>query len=334
MKQDSEIFSESLDKLEDEIAYYTTILILPIGIVLNILTAVVFLRKGLNKTNMGFFYFWTSVLFAFTLIFYFFIYNSSIMFNYDLTLVNNASCKIVTLMKRATRNLPPWLLVIISVERYLHLKFKFNKDFKNKKLIFFSLFIVIAFLMFIINITNFFYYLENGTNSTLVFNDTSIKECTASEDLKFIAILTAATFRSLIPIFLLIVLNGFIISKLIANTRLLKESKKKEAKMFRREYHFTFMTLVLSSFFVVLNLPDAVCHLVRNTYSSVNSQDTKTLAIIDFIWDITYDVSNFYYSSFFFINLLFNSIFRKELRLMCCFFNYFKFSEPEPSTIN
>ena len=332
MKQDSEVFSESLDKLEDEIGYYTTILIVPVGIVLNILTAVIFLRKGLNKTNMGFFYFWTSVLFAFTLIFYIFIHNSLIMFNYDLTLVNNTSCKIVTLLKRAIRNLPPWLLVLISIERYMHLKFKFNKNFKNKTLIFFSSFFLIVFLMLSFNITNLFYYLNNTKNSTL--NTTNNSKCSTSSDLKFIAVLTAATFRSFIPVLFLVVLNWFIISKLIINTKQLKESKKKEAKMFRREYHFTFMTLVLSSFFVILNLPDAICHLVRNTYSSVNSQDTKTLAIIDFIWDTTYDASNFYYSSFFFINLLFNSIFRKELRLMCCFFNYFRFSEPEHSTGN
>ena len=332
MNQDSEVFSESLDQLEDEIGYYTTILIVPVGIVLNILTAVIFLRKGLNKTNMGFFYFWTSVLFAFTLIFYIFIHNSSIMFNYDLTLNNNTSCKIVTLLKRAIRNLPPWLLVLISIERYLHLKFKFNKNFNNKTLIFFASFFLIIFLMISFNITNLFYYLNNNKNSTL--NTTDNQKCQTSEDLKLIAILIAATFRSLIPILFLIVLNGFIASKLIINTRLLIVSKKKEAKMFRREYHFTFMTLVLSSLFVVLNLPDAICHLVRNTYSSVNSHDIKTLAIIDFIWDTTYDASNFYYSSFFFINLLFNSIFRKELRLMCSWFNYFKFSEAEPSTIN
>ena len=59
-----------------------------------IIAAFIFRRRNLNKTNMGFFYFWICVFNAFTLLFYLFIVESDLFLNYNLSRINDVSCKV------------------------------------------------------------------------------------------------------------------------------------------------------------------------------------------------------------------------------------------------
>ena len=193
-------FENYLENLGDSIGYYITIIIVPIGILLNLKTAFLFSRKSLNKTNMGFFYFWTSVLFMFTLAYSVFFIKSKLFFNYD------RFYQTTTLFNKAIRSMPPWLLVI-TIERYVSLKYN-NKINKNNKKIFFFVFLFISASLFAVNVSSIYlgltYSFSNNTNNSVQPVVAKIK-CTATNDVSNISEMIAGVFRLINPSLLIII---------------------------------------------------------------------------------------------------------------------------------
>ena len=108
-----------------------SILTVPFGIILNLLAIFIFSHPNLNKTTMGFFYMnltgWTLIKFTF----FFFVQNSSQIFNLDLTLLSNAGCAIYMLIRRVTRQIPTWIEAFITFDRYIAKKY--DEFFTRKK---------------------------------------------------------------------------------------------------------------------------------------------------------------------------------------------------------
>ena len=326
MSSDLINFKNQLNHVKHVIDYHFTLLVVPIGAFLNILAALIFRRKNLNKTNMGFFYFWTSTFNAFNLIFYLFAVNSKLLFDYDVSTLNDPSCKASVIIKRATRSLVPWLVVFLSTERFISLRFK-NKSFKWRNRTHLLIISVILAGLFLVNSVNFYFYVDY-TNTTLItsYNQTNviqIASCTASSYVLFMSDFISATFRIIIPLISVIVLDLIIMSKLVINIKFFGKTDKKSIRTHKRENHFTFTVIMIDIFFIIINLPVGLCYLVRNMYFTIGAQNAYTSAILDFIWIKTYNASNFYYALFFFINFIFNSLFRREI-LLVFFKFYFK----------
>ena len=51
--------------------------------------------------------------------FFFFVQNSSQIFNLDLTLLSNAGCAIYMLIRRVIRQIPTWIEAFITFDRYI-----------------------------------------------------------------------------------------------------------------------------------------------------------------------------------------------------------------------
>ena len=177
-------FQNKINFLELVMDYCFTILALPLGALLNIIAAFIFRRRNLNKTNMGFFYFWISVFNAFTLLFYLFVVESDLFLDYDLSTVNDVSCKVVFLIKRATRPLVPWFLVLLSLERFVSLKFR-NKSCYWRKESYLCLILAILIFLILSSTANLYFFVDHA-NTTLIerlnatFNETKVALTPAS----------------------------------------------------------------------------------------------------------------------------------------------------------
>jgi hypothetical protein len=203
----------------------------------------------------------------------------------------------------------------------LKLKHK-SSQWKNRSYLVIILGILIG--LFLINTTNLYFYVEL-TNTTLISSSNETKftvttRCTATRYALFMSDIVAATFRTVIPLILIIMLDFMIVSKLLIGIKYFAKTDKKSVRAHKRENHFTFTVIILGLFFMVFNIPVGVCYLVRNMYTGISAQNSYTSAVLDFIWQETHDTANFYYALFFFINFLFNSLFRRE-----CFFILFEF---------
>ena len=312
-------FQNQINYIKYVMDYYFTMLVVPIGALLNIISALIFRRKNLNKTSMGFFYFWTSVLNAFSLTFYLFFFNSNLFFHYDLSTISDASCKASITIKRAIRSLVPWLTILFTVERFVCLKFK-NKSFQWKKQTYLWILLAVLVGLFIVNSVNLYFYVDyRNTTLTESYNQTRLiitASCTASHYVLFMADFIAATFRIAIPLICVIVLDLMIISKLVMNIKFFSKTDKKSIRQHKRENHFTFTVIMVDVFFIIFNLPVGVCYVVRNMYTGIGAQNSYILAVLDFIWLKTHDTANLYHALFFFINFVFNSLFRREIFLI------------------
>ena len=321
MSSDFSNFQNKLNSTETIIDYCFTLLALPIGVLLNFLAAFLFRRKNLNKTNMGFFYSWTSLLNAFTLLFYLLVVKSKLFFGYDLATLNDASCQAILLIKRSTRPLVPWFLVLLSVERFVSLKCKNKSSFKWAYL---GIFFGILLVLFLSNTINLYFYVEQ-TNTTLIeslnenYNETKVTltaRCSASGYVLFTSDMISAMVGTTLPLIFLIGLELIIISKLIIKIKFFGKTDKKSIRTHRRENHFTFTVIVLCILFILFKVPALVCYTIKNIYASISAQNAYTSAIIELVSLKSYEISNFYYGSFFFINFIFNSLFRRECFLI------------------
>ena len=68
----------------NDLDYWCLVTTVPIGLVLNTISIVVYSRPNLNKTSMGFYYRTLSSLNILVLLYYFFIMDSSPTMNYDM----------------------------------------------------------------------------------------------------------------------------------------------------------------------------------------------------------------------------------------------------------
>ena len=180
--------------------------------------------------------------------------------------------------------------------------------------------------LFLVNTVNLYFYVDFTNKPIESYNETNVvsrASCTASSYVLFVSDFLTATFRIIIPLIFVVILDFMIISKLVRDVKFFGKTDKKSIRSHKRENHFTFTVIVIDVFFIIINLPVGLCYLVRNMYSTLGAQNSYTSAILDFIWLKAYDTSNFYYAMFFFINFIFNSLFRREMVLIF-FLIYFK----------
>ena len=323
MSSDFSNFQHKINYLETIIDYCFSLLAVPIGVLLNITAAFIFRRKNLNKTNMGFFYFWMSAFNAFTLLFYLFVVKSNLFFNYDFSLINNASCKVSFWIINATRPLVPWFLILISLERYLSLKF-IKKSCNWRKRTYLGMILGILAFLFLSNTVNLYYYVDHA-NTTLIesfnetFNETKVTltpDCKASTYVMYTSDIISTMLGTTLPLIFMIVFEFVIISKLIIKIKFFGKTDKKSIRTHRRESHFTFTMIVIGLFFILFRLPAGVCYMIKSMYTGISSQNTYTSALLEVISLKAYEISNFDYASFFLINFIFNSLFRRECFLI------------------
>jgi hypothetical protein len=302
--------------------YYVSVVLIPIGFSLNILSLAVLFRKKIRNQMMGFYYIVLALLDMWSLAIYFVALYSESMGN-DLRIASSGLCKAHSYLLRITTQTTSWWLVMMTLDRTLTVKYPRKFEFlRNRKLLILMLILCIITLTGI-NFANFLYERvetrtilnANTTNQSILLS----VSCTSSRELVIIRDLLSQSFRTIIPYILMIGLNVSLIRTLINSKR-----KFSRNDSMRKEYEFAFGLVANNLFYFLLLGSLLVSVLVSNylAYIAQVSPQSRANTNSSLALNITAYISFLNNSITFFTNLIFNKIFRKEFFDLLIFIRY------------
>lgn len=277
--------------------------ILAFGFFGNIMGIVVLLKRKLAKLgarNTYRYLFITDTMYLIQMV------TDAILFNYgyDITGISILSCRVYYYINNSLATLSPMLLVYISVERLISIKYS-HKRFILRRPInqFFYLISVIFFNMIYYSPFLFHFNLD-------IYKTSSNRSDCDFADFKSIRMfsLMDLTNRVLTPCLLttvttvLLILTIFRIRKK-ANRHVIVDSRS--CNNTKKDVKFTITSICINLFYIFLTLPLPIYNIFSDYFS-------------DFAFSFAFYLFSLTYSINFYVFLLFNSLFRKE------FFNFFK----------
>ena len=290
-----------------EIIVYSFPVITLIGLITNTTSFVIFSRKKFQNT-------------IFSTYFRFFItfqnlnlilpINKILEFNFNIyfSRISNFTCKLRNFYGYFNLACSAWLLVAISLDRYLCIAYPTRFLFRKKVLFqILACFIIIVFHVCYF-VSSWFYYLKetriSSTNETL--NQTrKIYKCVPSGIETDIMELFE---HILIPFFLMILFTS-LTSRHVFQSRKIVCSTLTTINNDRR---FAISSITINILFVLFNLPQFLLNMI-NDYTLLFANHLYLLRVLQ---SITYFFHFTDLISIFFINYFVNSIFKKEFDLM------------------
>jgi hypothetical protein len=291
-----------LRRLEERAIFYGTIFMVFPGLLMNILNIVVFNRRAF-AANMRFYYTFLSALDAFNLLV---CVVSFVPFSYErgLNFQSDASCKLLSFLRRLGTHSSSWTLVIISFDRVFYIMFNATyrsilgaKYFLSSVTLMLSIVTATSCISFVFMLTE---TRLNVNNQTLLLLD-----CVAPRSMGLWVNVSAFLMRAIVPFVLMFTLNLVLIRKLFwikSQVRKVNSSKK--------ELHFAFTIIAINYVFLLLNLPliaQQIYEYWPNTDSDDHRARMRLLQVLSGILLYAFHA----YTLFF--HLKFNIIFRKEL---------------------
>lgn len=221
-------------------------------------------------------------------------------FSLDITYASSLACKIHIFLNYSMANLSPCILVFISIERYIDIKFPAKSAFLRKNQTQISFIIIIAFL-------NFLMYLPFPIliNQQIQNNqDHQLTTCSFAENLHIDTILSYMDLinRSLLPFTLMIIFSSLLIhSVFTSRNRISRNLSTNEIKTLKKDLKLSVTCITLNLVYIAFSLP-----------ISIND-------FMDFS-DLFYTLSlNLFYMSYavnFYIILISNTLVRRECLIM------------------
>ena len=307
-----------MNNLSIKFIYYNNLIAFPIGFALNFLSLLVFTRKKFKNSTAGFYNQAISIINILVLLLGFLTYHA-IIYNNDVYLKSDFSCVTMVYVVRITLQMSSWLNAIITFDRMFWIlfqnKFLFMKTKKFMALLTFGF----VGLLAVINSPNLFFRLVQVGVPTSIVNDTNNSTnlvvinykviCSASKEFVYARDLIMLFSRNIVPYTLTILMNTYLIKRLI-------ESKKKlfVKKQLKKEYNFAFAVVFLNVLFIVTLLPSGIVLILLNLtgYRNTVTLSVRTSAIVNFSNLLTQYFAMYYNAFAFFVNLKFNKLFKKE----------------------
>ena len=292
----------NINRIASSIVYYDNIFFLAVGVPLNLLNVFVFTRLMLNKknkTNMGFLGLCQSIV-DITLLMYFSLVFRSSFFGITFTNTSDALCKCLNFIRRILTCSSSWMQLINTFGRFVYVifgyrgRFRFMKQKRYLGLIILGVLIVLA----LANTNNLFYYLSKGS-------------CTADNAILVASDMVLIIMRLYIPIFLMIVFNIYMIRVVIQKRKIaLRENSKS-----KKEHHFTISVIANDVCFFLFHLPVSIYFILYdiNLYSGAFNGDPLFSANYNLFGNVVKDFSLCIQTFSFFIYLVFNKIYRREV---------------------
>lgn len=302
----SSIDSENLNQFSNLIKnflFYANVIIVPLGIIFNILTILVFSRKQFRANTLGFYYRIIGVfdIIAITMTFFnYFGYS----IKYEFELKSNVSCKLIHFLNRISFQVSAWLNVMVTIDRLISLKYP------NRRINFFQtknccIVIGIFSLACILNGPNLL--LELVTKQTNLTSKSYFVQCTSnSAELLFYIDLVNILSRMILPFILMIIINTLLILTLFASKSKIKH--KIDTKI-KREHNFALSLIILNLFFLVNLIPYSITTVLVNL-SQFKTLDKLIIAALAFVISSYIALLNNVLP--FLIHLKFNKLFAKE----------------------
>jgi len=292
--------TEELNKI---IILYQTIppIFFFIGFFGNVMGFVVLLRKNLvniGARNMFRYLFITDTLFIIQLL----IDAITVNFGYNVTVLSKFSCYMYYYLSYTLASISPMLLVYISVERYISIRYPYKKfTLRKKRYQFYYLICVIIF--------NFVYYspyLFSFQFWNTEKNETLLYECNfvSLERQKILSLMDLLN-RVCLPSFLVTITTHMLLFTIFKSRNRVFKSLR-ENRHFKRDVRFAFTSIILNIFYVILTFPLPILLIWGKNFS-------------DFTFHLSFLMFYSSYNINFCILIASNSLFRNEFLNM--FFN-------------
>jgi hypothetical protein len=295
----------------------------------------IYRRSNLNTTNMGFLYFWKTLIDIFFMLIVL-LNHSELQGGDSLTNRSDFMCKILSYLIKYMASMSSWINMFICFERLFFLTFpsKYAYFMKNK----FNLGLIISVMLAslaLISLANLIHH--NNQKFILNENQTIFStKCIATRPALEIISIVTILIRNAIPLFAIIVMNWLILRKIWLNQRCLHVNCNTSNNRFSVERRFTTVVINLNIVYVIFYTPltlVSVAHLVANQFGPASK---NTGAIIETCSNFALNFSLLYHSLFFFIMLLVNPIFDREVHSTFCVRSVYERSSQaeQPSIIN
>jgi len=302
-------FAAVITNVINNISLYGSVIVLPIGFILNVLSIMIFMRKSFDNSTMGFYNIIIAIDNNIVIIVNFIMsFTLGVYFGNDAVIWSNFSCSFFYYTSRLTTSFSSWLNVMVAFDRLIFILFPFRFSFmRNKK---FLLLVILAMflILFAINSPNFYLFVavtskySNATNKTVI-----TKTCGPPNDLAILIDSIRIFTRAVVPFILVVLIDSIFIYKLI-KTR----ARYKTNASSKREYNFARSIAALSIFFIISLAPFVISLTIMNIMSQLKQNTTKAYLIVYLIYGLSVLLSTYNYCFTFFVNLKFNSLFRQE----------------------
>ena len=191
------------------INFYSMVILIPIGIVGNIVSIFIFTRPCFNqKTNTGRFYSLLCVVNLITIVFVTAFKNENDFTKYSIPLPLSTEKFIENIMYQSLS----WIQVIISVDRFIFVLYPVKGvRFMSKKWVLYS--IILGLFIFILGVNSPF-YIRNSHTYTNYLNQTITIFGYMSPEISILSFNIQVLMRFFIPYFIMLIVDAFVIIRL------------------------------------------------------------------------------------------------------------------------
>ncbi len=292
--------------------FYSSITFMPLGIVLNITTTFIFLRKRFAKLSMGFFYSYMAFCNALTLLVTVLqILPESLGFNP----VNNFEvwCRLWTFLRKVTIGVANWLQVFVTLERMINVLYPTRWTFIAKRRFQMQQALVALAIIVALSFTEFLRTRRWNESSGSLVCGQYIGGITVYNKLMSINV------NMFIPFIVMIVANVVLIRKLAITSH--HKNITMTTQRTRRVNSIAVSVITMNGIFLVMQIPFAVTSIIQIVLVFVpnifgNKNNLLLFSFIDETVRMTFLTG--YYSITFWINLAFNKLLRHELQATFC----------------
>ena len=276
-----------------------------IGIFANLISFIIFSQRKFHSTVFALYYRYLLIMETISLILPINKFMEANM-NMYVERVSDVLCKFRIYLSKILPSMSSWILVVISVDRFLSITYP-NKFNCRKKKYFIHLVCLVLFLIdTVYYIPYLFYYLkefktyqyQNQTNMTILYY-----RCTNPTPILWILDYVQST---LIPFILMIFFTSFTLKSLFKSRQLNGNTSNMTRQ---KDMRFAFTSIALNIIFILLNGPFYMINLLYATTSIFKSNTDDLFVFVSSFFLLFFYINR---ASSFFINITFNKIFRNE----------------------
>lgn len=309
--------TQNILNIAKSINFYFSAVLVPVGIVFNLLTILIFQTRSFYNTNIRIYYTVLGIhdIFAlFNSIFFLQLF-PSLGYNFDT--ISNLLCKFILLWRRIAIQSPSWVQVIITLDRYKTICHSKSSKNETKRSIILKILGLLVF-MFFLNMVHLWYSLKETVVQTSVFDNTTNeffnltkvnRVCTAPNRILLTTDIITVLFRSYIPFFVMLIMN-LRMSFVFFRSR---QKFKLHGSMNKKEYYFTFTVITMNFTFFFLYFPWSVWYLLNRLFTNQMKNSIYLNSAIVMLRSFSFSMAYMNNFSSFFLNLTFNKIFRNVL---------------------
>lgn len=200
--------------------FFMSFILLPLGLIFNIIEFCVFYFAKFKNTSMSFYFLLNCGLNILIIVFILIYTTGERIFKVYLSITSDTSCKIYMITIGTLYFMHSWLNVTIVADRLYFTLFPNKYSFNQIKIVF--LLFGLTFFMILMNSPNLWFYL-NRVERTSVNQTVISKYCTAPTQVLLVRDTISIVMRTMVPFCLMLVMNLILIYRI-------KESKRKFSK--------------------------------------------------------------------------------------------------------